>query len=211
MCVDGNSAADVDMGNKKSGTPLLQMMMYAIIQRKPERIQYDVVNKFFIAKNAVLSRVLCTPGFSNTSVLEMSICLTRFDIAEKLVFDHNIDPIKGGDPIIKPVFVEYANFGTNRFVKAVLKRYDEMGKIHAFIGCLWEPEVFSDELRHTVTTVFGRNATHTILLSGHEEAIDCLVGMEAGVLEESDDFNRTALHLAAEQGDKESMEILLKQ
>ena len=202
--------ADVDMGNKKSGTALLQMMMYAIIQRKPEQIQPDVV-KFFIDSGAVLSRVLTYKGFNNVSVLEMSISLTCFDIALKLIFEHHVDPIYGGDPVMKPIFVEYGQFGTNHFIKLVLKKYDQKGKIPDFIECLLDPAVFSEELRHSITEVFGRNAYHTFLLSGHGKAIDCLIEKKQGVLEELDFVGRTALHVAAEQGDIRSVEILLRQ
>ena len=210
FCIDGDSIADVDMGNKESGTPLLQMMMYAIIQRKPKKIQPDVVT-FFIEKGAVLSRVLSNKVCKNTSVLEMAISLTRFDIAEDLVFKHNVDPIYGGDPEMKPIFAEYGQFGTNRFIKIVLKKYEEMQRIQAFIECVYKKDVFSEELRHTVTHVYGRNATHPFLLSHNEKAINYLVAMEDQVLEQRDKFGRTALHLAAEQGDKESVKILLKQ
>ena len=198
------------MGNKKSGTPLLQMMIYAIIQRKPKQIQPNVVT-FFIKKGAVLSRVLSNEMCKNTSVLEMAISLTRFDIAEDLVFKHHVDPIYGGDPDIKPIFAEYGQFGTNQFIKIVLKRYEKMQRIQAFIECVFKKDVFSEELRHTVTHVYGRNAAHPFLLSHHEKAINYLVALENGVLEECDKFGRTALHLAAEQGDKESVKILLKQ
>ena len=210
FCIDGDSIADVDMGNKKSGTPLLQMMMYAIIQRKPKKIQPNVVT-FLIEKGAVLSRVLTNEVCTNTSVLEMAISLTRLDIAEDLVFKRHVDPIYGGYPNMKPIFAEYGQFGTNRFIKIVLKKYEEMQRIQEFIECVFKKDVFSEELRHTVTQVYGRNAVHPFLLSHHEKAINYLVAMENGVLEEHDKFGRTALHLAAEQGDKESVEILLKQ
>ena len=186
------------------------MMMYAIIQPKPKRLQFGVV-KFFIDNGAILSRVLHTGGCENAAVLEMCISIQRFDIAEKLIFDYSVDPIYGGNPEVKPIFVEYGQFGTNQFIKMVLKRYEETRKIEAFIKCLLHPGIFSDELRHTVTVVYGRNAVHTFLLSGHEEAIRTLVRVKPDVLDERDNMGKTALHVAAEQGDKESVEILLKQ
>ena len=198
------------MGNKTSGTPLLQMMMYAIIQKKPGQLEFGVV-QFFIRNNAVLSRVLTTGGFTNVGVLEMAISMRRFDIALKLVFEHNVDPIYGGDPNMKPIFVEYGELGTNRFIKMLLKMYHEEGRLEDFIRCLLNPGIFSPELRHTVTVVYGRNAVHTFLLSGHEEAIRTLVRVKPGVLEERDKLGRTALHVAAEQGDRQSVDILLKQ
>ena len=200
--------ADVDMGNKRSGTPLLQMMMYAIILPKPKELQMKVLD-FFIDNNAVLTRVLTTGLFSNAGVLEMSLCLTRFNFAEKLVFEHHLDPIYGGNPAMKPIFVEYDHFGTDRFIKSILRRYGGMGKTQVFIECLLHPGVFSEELQHTFTVVNGRNPYHPFLLSGDKAAIECLVSRKDDVLEEHDQFGRTALHLAAEQGNKESVEILL--
>ena len=208
--VDGKSIADVDMGNEKSGTPLLQMMMYAIIQRKPKQLQLGVV-KFFIDNGAILSRVLHTRGCTNAAALEMSISMHRFDIAEELIFEHHVDPIYGGDPKIKPIFVEYGQFGTNHFIKMLLRRYDMQGRLKAFIQCLSDRAIFSEELQHTVTHVFGRNAVHAFLLSGHKEAVKCLVEMKPDVLKECDKLGKTALHVAAEQNNLQSVEILLNQ
>ena len=126
------------------------MMMYAIIQPKPKQLQFGVV-KFFIDNGAILSRVLTTGGCENAAVLEMCISIQRFDIAEKLIFNHSVDPIYGGDPHMKPIFAEYGQFGTNQFIKMVLKRYKKASKIEAFIECLLNPGIFSNELRHTVT------------------------------------------------------------
>ena len=74
-------------------TPLLQKMMYAIIQWKPEQLQFDVV-KFFIDNNAVLSHMFLLTMDLLFLVLEMAISLTCFNIALKLIFEHHIiDPI----------------------------------------------------------------------------------------------------------------------
>ena len=198
------------MGNPSSGTPLLQMMKYAQIQRKQRLLDTDIV-QFFIDNGAVLSRILTAGTCDKCTALELSINLHRIDMAQMLI-EAGVDPIHGGDGTISSVFLEYAQFGTNEFVKWLLAYYEERGEIPAFANRLVDDKVFSKpETRHIVTKILGRNAAHTFLLSGHKEIIECLLRRESDLLKECDPFKKTALHIAAEKGDIDSVKILLDQ
>ena len=115
---------DVDMGNKSSGTPLLQMLNYSHIQQKQRQLDINIV-QFFIDEGAVLSRVLSAGGCDNYTALEMSINLQRFDNSQKLI-EKGVDPIDGGDPNMMTIFVEYVQFGTNNFIKWLLEHYQKI-------------------------------------------------------------------------------------
>ena len=207
-CVHVYMIIDVDMGDKTSGTPLLQMMMYAKLKEKEKELDAKAV-EFFIKSGANLGRVLTHRSYSNSTILDMAISFHRLDIAQMLV-DRGADPILGGDGIVSPVFTEYAQFGTNKFVQWLLKKYQSQGKIQAFIDRFLGSNVLHrKKMRHTITTVFGRNPAHTFLLSGNEEAITYLVDKNRDILKECDLFKRTALHLAARDGNATSVKILL--
>ena len=200
--------ADVDMGNQFCGTPLLQMMTYAQIQQKQHQLSLNIV-QFFIDNGAVLSRVLTAGMCENSSALEMSINLCRFDIAQKLI-KARVDPIEGGDPDMKPIFLEYAQFGTNHFIKWLLGEHLKRDEVPAFMQRLLDGKVFfNPATNHYVSKIMGRNTAHTFLLSGHEEAVSCLLSRKPDLLKECDPFGKSALHLAAEKGDSVSVTILL--
>ena len=203
-----NVITDIDMGNKSSGTPLLQMLNYSHIQQKQRQLDINIV-QFFIDEGAVLSRVLSAGGCDNCTALEMSINLQRFDISQKLI-EKGVDPIDGGDPNMMPIFVEYVQFGTNNFIKRLLEHYQKLHEIPTFVDRLLACNVFSSlETNHTAK-IMGRNVAHAFLLSGHHQAISRLLEKKSDLLKEKDPFMRTALHLAAFMGDSQSVKILLQ-
>ena len=197
------------MGDKTSGTPLLQMMMYAKLKEKEKELDAKAVAFFIDSETNDLGRVLTCGNYGNTTALEMAISFQRFDIAKMLV-EKGADPILGGDGNISPVFFEYGYVGTNMFIQWLLEEYQSQGEIPAFIDrFLGSNVLYREEMRHTVTTVYGRNPAHTFLLSGNEEAITYLVEKNRDILKECDIFKRTALHVAAEEDDSTSVKILL--
>ena len=207
-CVHVYMLIDVDMGDKKSGTPLLQMMVYAKLKEKEKELDVKAV-AVFIESKANLGCVLTCGGYNNTTALEMAISFQCIDIAKMLV-KKGADPILCGDGIISPVFFEYGYLGTSVFIQWLLEEYQSQGEIPAFIDRFLSSNVlYREEMRHTITTVFGRNPAHTFLLSGNEEAITYLVEKNRDILKECDLFGRTALHLAARDGDVTSVKILL--
>ena len=200
---------DVDMGDKTSGTPLLQMIMYAKLKEKEKELDTKAVEFFIESEANDLGRVLTCGSYHNSTALEMAISFQRIDIAKMLV-EKGADPILGGNGIISPVFLEYGYLGTNMFIQCLLEEYQSQGDIPAFIDrFLGSTVLHRKEMRHTITTVFGRNPAHTFLLSGNEEAITYLVEKNRDILKECDLFKRTALHLAARDGDATSVKILL--
>lgn len=199
------------MGNECCGTPLLQMMVYAINLEGGDQLNVNIV-QFFIEKGEFLSRVLTVGKCNNSSALEMSINLQRLDIAQLLI-EAGVDPIYGGDPDWKPIFLEYSQFGTNEFIKWLLDYYQERNQMSTFIDRLLNGDVFSSPATQYFFSTFGRNIVHTFLLSGHEGAVNNLLNREstAHFLGECDPFGKTALHIAAEKGHIVNVKILLEQ
>ena len=174
----------------------------------------------FIKRGAQLNRVISAGLSFNCSVLTLAISFHLFDIA-KLVIKNGLDPIWGGDGEVCPVFLEYYVFGTHNLLKWLLKEhYKDNFKV--FVHRLLDEDAFYKEEQVHSFKVLGKNATHAFLMCGHEEATDCLVeenkrrqqsqpDSNPDILKEVDEFQKTALHLAAEHGDIVSVKVLLKQ
>ena len=205
--------ADIDMGNQKSGTPLLQMMVYAYIKQREEnlptpKIKVSII-KLFIDNGAVLSRVLMAPDFNKYTALQLAISFNHLDVV-KVFIEAGADPILCGDGVISPVLVEYTLFGTHNFVRWLLNDHLTQSQMPAFINRLLQSGVlFGNAMKHIIMEVYGKSPAHAFLLCGHRQTIQCLVQRKPELLEECDPFGRTALHLAAEEGDVHSVKILL--
>ena len=195
------------MGNPYSGTPLLQMLAYCLIQQKPDQLDISIA-QYFIEKGAVLSRVLNAGNYEHSTALEFAINLRRFDLAQKLV-EAGVDPILGGDPRMGPIFVEYVYFGSHNFIKWLLGEHLTQ-HIPAFIDHLLKEKVFSNREGSLYALRLGRNIAHAFLLSGHKDAVHCLLDKKPDLMKECDLFKKSALHLAAENGDCNSVRILLE-
>ena len=195
------------MGNKNSGTPLLQMLVYCVSKQKPDKLDTNIV-KFFIDKGAVMSRVLTAGSYIDSTALELAINLRRVDVA-KMLIKAGADPILCGDPEVSPIFIEYAYFGSHKFIQWLLGEHFA-NNIPAFIDRLLEEEVFSNHETYEFAFNLGRNVAHAFLLSGHREAIHCLLNKKPDLLMICDPFKKSALHLAAEKGDCDSVSILLE-
>ena len=204
---------DFDMGSMDTGSPLIQMMIYAYIKQTEEGLpspEIDVsIVKFFTDNGTVLSRVLMAPDYDKSTALELAISFQRFDIVQVLI-EAGADPILCGDGVVSPLLVEYTIFGTFNFIRWLLNNHLNEAKIPAFIDRLLETGVlFRDDMKHTLMEVYGRNPAHAFLLCGHEQTIKYLIQKKPELLGECDPFERTALHLAAEEGDLDSVKILL--
>ena len=195
------------MGNSDSATPLLQMLAYFIIQKnKPQQLDISIV-QYFIDKGAVLSRV-CSAGIcTNATALDISISLCRLDVV-KLLIKSGVDPILGGNPKMRPIFTEYVNFGSHEYMKWLLGDHLK-SEIPAFVQRLLHLQVFSNEDTDWSASIKGRNVAHAFLLSGNKEVTHFLLEGKPDLMKECDPFNKTALHLAAEKGDCESVSNLL--
>ena len=196
------------MGNKKTGSPLIQMMIYAWSEDKSSpNIDAEIVS-FFIKNKVVLSRVIRAPLYINSSALELAIVFERIDVAEIIIKEGNVDPLLCGDGIVSPVLMEYANFGTNNFLIWVLNNYRNKTQLTGH-RVLDTGILFGPKLERKFEKVFGKSPVHAFLLSAHQEIITELLGARPDLLEVKDPFGRSALHLAAEEGDLESVKILL--
>ena len=202
---------DIDMGNTETGSPLIQMMLYASIKQTEEslprpNIEVSIV-KWFVDNGTVLSRVLRANDYDNSTALEFAITFQRLDIVQVLI-EAGADPILCGDGVFSPLVIEYSISGTNNFVRWLL---DNKSNIPAFIDRVLETGVlFRPEMKDYVLQTYGRSPVHAFLLSRHEETIQYLVQQKPELLEETDASERTALHVAAEEGDLESIKILLE-
>ena len=92
---------------------------------------------------------------------------------------------------------------SNGFWICILKRVRLQLSLIVFLFVFFDPKM------NDFCTSLGRNVTHAILLSGHEETISCLLNKKPELLNECDPFKRTALHIAADEGDLQSVKILL--
>ena len=155
--------------------------------------------------------MLMAPAYDKSTALELAINYQGFDISHLLV-KRGADPFLYGDGVISPLLVEYLLFGSHRFLQWLLNDYlsHSQKSVTEFIDHLLnEGVLFRDNMKHTFMEVYGRSPAHAFLLCRHKEAIDYLVQRRRELLEECDPFGRTALHLAAQEGDTESVRILL--
>ena len=210
----------------KYGTPLLQMFLYAHHQKMKEKLEHPKINinivELFINSGAQLNRIISAGYSFNCSILTLAISFNLIEIA-KLVIKNQLDPIWGGDGEVCPVFLEYRVFGTHNLLKWLLEEHYS-ANFKDFVHRLLDDGAFYKAEQVHSFYVVGKNATHAFLLCGHEKAIDCLVegnkrrrqsqpenNRERDILKEVDVFQKTALHLAAEDGDITSVKLLLKQ
>ena len=215
---------DIDMGNRESGNPLLQMMVYAFnLDEANPNIDAEIV-QFFVDEHTELSRVLMAPDWNQSTAFELAVFFQRLDLVEVLI-KAGVDPILCGDGSMSPLLLEYANFGTHQVLRWLLNHhYSTPLQRSDFIDRLISTGVlFRRSVRNTFSGTYGKNPVHALLLCGHGEFISELVQkrphqveqrrqlVEERVepVEERDPFGRTALHLAAEEGDSESVSILL--
>ena len=205
----------------RCGTPLLQMFLYAHHQQMKEKLEHPKINinivELFIKRRAHLNRVISAGYSFNCSILTLAISFNLIEIA-KLIVENELDPIWGGDGEVCPVFLEYLVFKTHNLLKWLLEEHYSANFKDFVHRLLDEGAFYKPEQVHSFNVV-RKNATHAFLLCGHEEAIDCLVeenkirqqSQPDDILKEVDVFQKTALHLAAEDGDITSVKILLKQ
>lgn len=192
---------DIDMGNRESGSPLIQLMLHCYNQKSSEKLDMSIV-QYYIEKGVVLSRVVNTDTWGDTTAFEFSITLIRLDVA-KLLVNVGVDPIFGGDPKCKPLISEYIQLGSNHFLIWLMNEHLTTEEIPAFIDRVIEAAALT-------TRGFGRNGSHAFQLCGRREAVHFLLDKMPELLHECDVDGNTALHLAAERGDLNSVNILLQ-
>ena len=158
------------MGTPRTGTPLLQMLVYAYHEQERNNlpkipVHIDVV-RFFLDNGAILSRILYAGDYNKSTALELGIIYQRFDICHLLV-ERGANPFLCGDGVVSPLLVEYACFGTHGFLQRLLDDYLTHSEIPAtdFVSHLLETGVlFRNDMKNTLMEVYGRNPAHAFLL-----------------------------------------------
>ena len=107
---------------------------------------------------------------------------------------------------MRPLFVEYVHYPSNEFLKWLFKELVTGVSVPGFIKQIFP---MKRGTTHTARKIYGKNPLHAFLLCGSGEVVDALLGLQPRILEEVDPFGKTALHIAAEKGDIESLKILL--
>ena len=209
-----------------TGTPLLQLMLHCLIQDQCHNL--STMAKYFIQNNASLrGKITFMNGLfdqmddgidgQSYGMLDLSLSMKKIDCA-KLLVQAGVDLLSGGCPEgekfdVVPMFQEYRDHGTNEFIHWAFNEYilNEID-LKRIIQCIINMKE-KDETSCFWQSV-RRSPTHAILTSHHEEAIKRLVqcGKENGLdlLAERSCTGKTALHVAAENNDVESVDILLQ-
>ena len=193
------------MNNLFVGTPLLQMLCYAQIMNDPDHIDYDTVEFFVNHRDVVLNRVLYAGCIRTSTVLDTCLFLRRFNIVQNLLIPKGVDLIAGGNPAMKPIFVEYVYHSSNEFLKWLFKEHITGPEISRFIA-----RVNNAYTKTYTAKKYGKNPLHALLLCDSGEVVDALRCLRPDILDERDPFGKTALHIAAEKGDIQNIKILLK-
>ena len=205
------------------------MMFHCFNQKEYGKLSINML-KYFNQKGANLGGKISTRHFGpdhsdsggvNYGILHLPLEMQRIDCAKMLV-EAGVDPINGGTCIgeefeVVQMFEEYRLNGTNEFIRWVFNEYIPQ-----------HPEIEVDLNRIIISIInmkqkdemscfwqfVQRAPAHAILTSHHEGTIKYLVqcGKENGLdlLAERSSTGKTALHVAAEDNDVKSVNILLQ-
>ena len=213
------------------GTPIVQMMLHCLIHDDYTKLSTTML-KYFIQNGAqLIGKIFIqhvgldhsdSGGFA-FSMLDLPLAMNRIDCAKVLV-KAGIDLVSGGCPggekfPVVPMFLEYREYGTNEFICWVFNDFiphhpeiDLKELTQQIIQSVITMKV-KDEKCNFWPSV-QRMPAHAILTSHHKKTVEHLVqyGRQNGLnlLAEQSCTGKTALHIAAENGDAESVQILLQ-
>lgn len=185
----------------------------------------------FIEKGSPLSRTISSLEVDGQdirsgltwSLLDLPLTMTAtngFEVAKVLVEHSRVDPITGGTPTgeafnVVPMFQEYCHAGTNIYIRWLCKEHVPNHKRGEFVDRVLKCITSMKKNRDFSTWVYARRTpSHAILMSRHQETVALLVQkgkeQDEDFLTETNSTGKTALHMAAENGDLESVKILLQ-
>ena len=153
------------------------------------------------------------------SPIELAIQLQRIDIAKKIV-QAGANPIYAKYIVQQtlPLFLEFFEFGTNHYMSWLLHQHLPQSDVSKFIEDVLNMKevIFSDYAKASFKIGAGRHHLHAPLTCGHKEMI--LKFLERfpttdeneDTLRVKDSADRTALQIAAANGDDTSVHTLLK-
>lgn len=131
--------------------------------------------------------------------------------------------IKGANPIavpgprgvigVIPLMEEYYEFGTNEYIKWLFHEYLHPDVVDDHIQDLLKLDIFNPTARAMFDQA-GRHRAHALLTSGHERMAKALLEHPhhggPNLLNEKDAADFTALQVAADRGDLESVKVIIK-
>lgn len=185
----------------------------------------------FIEKGSPLSRTISSIEVDGQdtstgyiwSLLDLPLTMTTmngFEVAKVLVERGKVDPITGGTPTgetfdVVPMFQEYCFAGTNNYICWLCKEHIPNHKRGEFVYQVLKCITSMKKHEGFSAWVYERRTpSHAILTSRHQETVALLVQkgkeQDEDVLTETNSTGKTALHMAAENGDLESVKILLQ-
>ena len=199
------------------------MMLHCLIQGKYDNLSVSIL-EYFIEKDVKLNGMaflqIDREGVSY-GLLEPPLLMKRIDCA-KVIMKAGVDLVNGGCPEaekfdVVPMFQEYHYHGTNEFICWAFNEYipqhpevDLKRIIQSIIN------MKEQDKEHHFWKSMQRSPAHAILTSHHEGTIKRLVkcgkdsGLAPDLLDERSCTGKTALHVAAEDNDVESVHILLQ-
>ena len=152
-------------------------------------------------------------------LLDLSLSMKKIDCAKVLV-EEGVDLLSGGCEggewfDVVPMFQEYRDHGTNEFIRwafnEYLPKHPEVDLKRILLSIIIMKE---KDKQSCFWQSVQRSPAHAILTSHHEGTIKQLVqcGKENGLdlLAERSCTGKTALHVAAENNDVDSVNILLQ-
>ena len=218
---------EIDTGCDRCGAPLYQMILHCVLQN----VEVDTAMvQYFIEKDSPLESEIynfevddeCNRSSWEFSLLDLPLMMTTengIEVAKVLVESDKVDHITGGSPRGKnfnvvPMFGEYCFNSTNSYIRWLCKEYITNSKRGKFVDRVLKCITAMKKSPQFTTWIYRqRTPSHAILTSQHQETIALLVekGKQQGedFLTETNSTGKTALHMAAENGDLESVEILL--
>ena len=215
-----------------TGTPICQLMLHCLLQDKT-KLSDDMID-YFKKKGAKLDGKIithrvgqhdpdnCTITFG---MLDLPLSMENIDSAKQLV-KIGVDLISGGSAdcekiAIVPMFQEYRDHGTNEFIRWAFNEYipnhpeiDLKRVIQRIIQSIIHMK--KRDRKFCWWDSVQRSPAHAILTCHHKKTIERLVecakksfdGLD--LLAEQSCTGKTALHVAAENDDVESVQILLQ-
>ena len=213
------------------GTPILQLMVHCLIQDKCDQLSVTML-QYFKEKGAELSGKITTQSMGlqgslgeqvTYGTLDLLLSMQRIDCA-KVVVEAGVDLMNGGSPggekfDVVPMFEEYCDHGTNEFICWAFNEYvpnqPEFDLKELTQQIVRSVRTMKEKDKRSCFWQSVRKApAHAILNCRHEETVKHLIecGKKNGLdlLAERSCTGKTALHVAAEDNDMESVNILLQ-
>ena len=210
-----------------TGTPICQLMVHCLVHNSEElndtKLSYFTDNGGNLNGKILVHHVGLDAKESDIKygMLDLPLSMKKIDCAKWLV-EKGVDLISGGNIdceefAVVPMFQEYRDYGTNKFICWAFNEYIPQHRgidLKRIIKCIIKMKEKDTDFKWWPSV--QRVPAHAILTSQHKETIEQLVEIAKDefdrlkLLKEKSCTGKTALHVAAENGDVESVHILLQ-